>query len=244
MITRGSEREFMGLISATNPLTGSADGAIPSVGWSGFNDYASMVNELAALVLATLLAMIIAFHPTTRRTVDTIEEAELPKVSIMYALVGSVVGVAVLQFGMVIGFVVFGLGGLMRFRTETSSTRDTGRLIIITLIGLLCGMGLPHFAVITTAFVWFVILVFDANPVYRLDVTEISKENLKQAADAYKNELASLGVKLVTESNAVSKGKLVFVFRAPRGFAQDALYDATLRHLPPELRGELDWRVE
>jgi hypothetical protein len=234
----------MSFINATNPLTDSADGAIPSVGWSGFNDYGAMVNELAALVLATLLAMIIAFHPTTRRTVDTIEEAELPKVSIMYSLVGAVVGVAVLQFGMVIGFVVFGLGGLMRFRTETSSTRDTGRLIIVTLVGLLCGMNLPHFAVITTAFVWFVILVFDANPVYRLDVTHIAKENLKQAADAYRNELHSVGAKLVTETNAVSKGKLVFVFRAPRGFSQDALYEAANRHLPPELRGELDWRVE
>ena len=234
----------MGLINASDPLTGGTDGAIPTVGWSGFNDYGAMVNELAALVLATLLAMIIAFHPTTRRTVDTIEEAELPKVSIMYALVGAVVGVAVLQFGMVIGFVVFGLGGLMRFRTETSSTRDTGRLIIVTLVGLLCGMNLPHFAVITTAFVWFVILVFDANPVYRLDVTDIDKPNLKLAADAYKNELANFGAKLVTESNAVSKGKLVFVFRAPRGFSQDALYEATLRHLPPELRGEVDWRVE
>jgi hypothetical protein len=234
----------MSFINATNPLTDSADGAIPSVGWSGFNDYGAMVNELAALVLATLLAMIIAFHPTTRRTVDTIEEAELPKVSIMYSLVGAVVGVAVLQFGMVIGFVVFGLGGLMRFRTETSSTRDTGRLIIVTLVGLLCGMNLPHFAVIATAFVWFVILVFDANPVYRLDVSEIEKANLKQAADAYRNELHGVGAKLVTETNAVSKGKLVFVFRAPRGFSQDALYESTLRHLPPELRGELDWRVE
>ncbi len=232
-------------IDATDPLSASAEGAaIPSIGWNGFYDYPGMLNELSALVLATLLAMIIAFHPTTRRTVDTIEEAELPKVSIMYALVGAVVGVAVLQFGMVIGFVVFGLGGLMRFRTETSSTRDTGRLIIVTLVGLLCGMNLPHFAVIATAFVWFVILVFDANPVYRLDVTHIAKENLKQAADAYKSELANAGAKLVTESNAVSKGKLVFVFRAPRGFNQDALYESALRHLPVELRGELDWRVE
>jgi hypothetical protein len=235
---------MLSFIAAVDPLSGSSDGAIPSVGWNGFTDVAGMVNELAALVLATLLAVIIAFHPTTARTVDTIEEAELPKVSIMYALVGAVVGVAVLQFGMVIGFVVFGLGGLMRFRTETSSTRDTGRLIIVTLVGLLCGMNLPHFAVITTAFVWFIILVFDANPVYRLDVTEIAKDDLKQAADAYKNELHSLGAKLVTESNAVTKGKLVFVFRAPRNFRQDALFDATLRHLPPELRGELDWRVE
>ncbi len=235
---------MLSFTGAANPLSGSADGVIPSVGWNGFTDYASMVNELAALVLATLLAMIIAFHPTTRRTVDTIEEAELPKVSIMYALVGAVVGVAVLQFGMVIGFVVFGLGGLMRFRTETSSTRDTGRLIIVTLVGLLCGMNLPHFAVIATAFVWFVILVFEGNPVYRLDVTHIAKENLKPAADAYKAELANLGARLVTENNAVSKGKLVFVFRAPRSFSQDALYEAALKHLPPELRGELDWRVE
>ena len=74
--------------------------------------------------------------------------------------------------------------------------------------------------------------------------SQIEKEYLKQAADGYKNELHSLGAKLVTETNAVSKGKLVFVFRAPRGFSQDSLYDATLRHLPPELRGELDWRVE
>ncbi|NJM34915.1 MAG: multidrug transporter AcrB, partial [Rhodomicrobium sp.] len=49
-----------------------------------------------------------------------------------------------------VGFVIFGLGGLMRFRTETSSTRDTSRLIIVTLIGLICGLNLPHFAVLAT----------------------------------------------------------------------------------------------
>jgi hypothetical protein len=32
----------------------------------------------------------------------------------------------VLEYGLVVGFVVFGLGGLMRSR-RTSSTRDTGR---------------------------------------------------------------------------------------------------------------------
>ncbi|MFL6089360.1 MAG: hypothetical protein ACJ71Z_04375 [Aeromicrobium sp.] len=232
------------LITAANPLTGGADGSLPSIGWQGFYDTQGMLDEFTALALSTLLALAIAFHPTTRRTVDTIEEAELPKVSIMYALVGAVVGVAVLQFGMVIGFVVFGLGGLMRFRTETGSTRDTGRLIIVTLVGLMCGMNLPHFAVITTAYAWLVILVFDGNPVYRLDVTEIPKEYLKASSAAYKAELTNFGCVLVTENNAVTKGKLVFVFRAPRKFSQDALYDASVAHIPPEMRGELDWRVE
>lgn len=232
------------IVAAADPLTGGADGALPSIGWQGFTDYQAMLDEFTALALSTLLALTIAFHPTTRRTVDTIEEAELPKVSIMYALVGAVVGVAVLQFGAVVGFVVFGLGGLMRFRTETGSTRDTGRLIIVTLVGLICGLNLPHFAVITTAYAWLVILVFDGNPVYRLDVTEVPKENLKRAADAYRAELSRIGCSLVTENNAVSKGKLLFVFRAPRKFSQDAFYEASLTHIPPELRGELDWRVE
>jgi hypothetical protein len=232
------------LIAATDPMSSPGGDSLPSVGWEGFTDLAGMVDEFTALILATLLALIIAFHPTTQRTVDTIEEAELPKVSIMYALVGALVGVAVLQFGTVIGFVVFGLGGLMRFRTETASTRDTGRLIIVTLIGLICGMNLPHFAIIATAFVWVIILIFDGTPVYRLDVTQVEKDNLKPAMEAYRRELNSMGAKFVTEGNAMSKGKLVFVFRAPRAFRQDALYEATLTHIPPELRGELDWRVE
>lgn len=233
------------LINATDDPLGSADtGALPVVGLDGFYDFKGMADELLALALATVLALIIAYHPTTRRTVDTIEEAELPKVSIMYSLVGALIGVAVLQFGTVIGFVVFGIGGLMRFRTETASTRDTGRLIIVTLVGLLCGLGLPHFAVIATVFVWLIILVFDGNPVWRIDITDVHKDHLRSAAEAYRAELASLGCNLVSENNAVSKGKLVFVFRAPRNFTAGALYDASMKHIPPELRGEMDWRVE
>src|SRR5262245_23570935 len=98
------------LIAASNPISPSDGNTLPSVGWQGFVDGPGMRQSFGALVLATVLALVTAFHPTTRRAVDTIEEAELPKVSIMYALVAAVVGVIVLQFGMVVGFVVFGLG--------------------------------------------------------------------------------------------------------------------------------------
>jgi len=48
--------------------------------------------------------------------------------------------------------VVFGIGGLTRFRSAADSTRDTVRLIIVTLVGLTAGLGLLHFAVIITLF--------------------------------------------------------------------------------------------
>ena len=203
------------LIAASNPLTGGSTGeSLPSVGWQGFLDTPGMVQELGALVLATVLALLIAFHPVTKRTVDTINEAELPKVYLMYALVGAVVGVVVLKFGMIVGFVVFGLGGLMRFKTETESTRDTGRLIIVTLVGLISGLNLPHFAVIATIYAWIVIYIFDGNPVCRLDVEDLPKEFTKQSADAHRAVLQNCGCKIVSEKS--SRGKVVFVLRAPR----------------------------
>ena len=166
---------------------------LPSVGWAGFLDWQYMLQSFGALVLATTLGAVIAFHPTTQRSVDTREEAELPKVLIMYALVGAVIGEIVLKYGMVVGFVIFGLGGLMRFRTDAASTRDTSRLIIVTLIGLIAGLNLPHFAVMATVFACVLIYIFDGHPVCELEVHEIPEGRVKDAATAYRAVLAELG---------------------------------------------------
>ena len=82
---------------------------LPSIGWAGFLDSGAMLQSFLSLVLAIFLGAVLAFHPTTTRTVDTREEAELPKVLIMYALIGAVVGEIVLEYGMVVGFVIFGV---------------------------------------------------------------------------------------------------------------------------------------
>lgn len=217
---------------------------LPSIGWAGFLDTEALIQSFLALVLAIFLGAVIAFHPTTARTVDTREEAELPKVLIMYALVGSVVGEIVLEYGMVVGFVIFGLGGLMRFRTDASSTRDTGRLIMVTLIGLISGLNLPHFAIMATAFAWFLIYAFDGHPVCELKVDEIPKGKVKEAADAYRTVLAGLGCKLISEDKSFSKSRVKYVLRAPRNRTQAQLTAALCEQVPAEFRGEIDWEVE
>lgn len=217
---------------------------LKSVGWHGFQDLVWMAEALGALTLAVALGALLAFHPTTRRSVDTREEAELPKVSIMYALVGALVGVVVLEYGIVIGFIVFGLGGLMRFRTDLNSTRDTGRLIIVTLIGLIAGLNLPHFAVLATAFAWALIYVFDGHPVYELEVHDVPKGKVKEAAAAYRAILAEEKCVLISENKSFSKNRVDFVFRAPRKSSQAGLHQALCERVPAELRGEIDWEVE
>jgi hypothetical protein len=217
---------------------------LPSVGWAGFLDTPALTQSFLALVLAIFLGAVIAFHPTTVRTVDTREEAELPKVLTMYALVGAVVGEIVLEYGIVVGFVIFGLGGLMRFRTDASSTRDTGRLIIVTLVGLVSGLNLPHFAVMSTAFAWILIYIFDGHPVCELGVREIPKGKVKEAAEAYRAVLAELGCKIISEDKSFNKNRIDYVIRAPRSKPQTVLHATLCDRVPADVRGEINWEVE
>lgn len=219
-------------------------GALSATGWHGFLDVPYMLESFGALILAVALGMLIAFHPTTRRSVDTREEAELPKVHIMYALIGAVIGVIVLKYGMVVGFVIFGLGGLLRFRSATGSTRDTGRLIIVTLIGLISGLNLPNFAVLAAAFAWVLIYIFDGHPVCSLEVSEIPKGRVKDAAEAYRRVLGELNCTLISESKSFGKCRIEYVFRAPRTSTQAALHQALCERIAEDVRGEIDWQVE
>ena len=217
---------------------------LPSIGWSGFLDTEALIQSFMALVLATFLGAVIGFHPTTARSIDTREEAELPKVAIMYALVGAIIGEIVLRYGLVVGFVIFGLGGLMRFRTDTSSTRDTGRLIIVTLIGLIAGLNLPHFAVLATAFAWVLIFLLEGSPICQVEVHEIPEGRVKQASEAYRALLTELGCTIIKEDKTFRKRRIDYVFRAPRNARQEQLHQALCDRIPGDVRGEIQWEVE
>ena len=226
------------------PMNGGGDlQTLTSFDWTHF-DANYMMESFAELLLAVFLGMVIAFHPTTRRTIDTREEAELPKVHIMYALIGAVIGVIVRKYGMVIGFVIFGLGGLMRFRSTTASTRDTGRLIIVTLIGLISGLNLPQFAVLATAFSWVLIYIFDGHPVCSLEVSDIPKGRVNDAAVQYRRVLGELKCTLISESKSHGKSRINYVFRMPRRTTQPQVQKALCEEVPTELRGEIDWSIE
>ena len=59
-----------------------------------------------------------------------------------------------------IGFVIFGLGSLFRFRMASSSLIDGAILIMVTLVGLAVGLNLPVMALVVTVAgavtLWFV----------------------------------------------------------------------------------------
>lgn len=230
-------------MAQTHGLFDAPAGPLPAVGWAGFRDMHFMTESIGALLLAIGLGAVIAFHPTTPRTVDQLHEADMPKIYILYAFVGAVIGVTVREFGMVIGVVVFGIGGLIRFRTNTDTTRDTGRLIIVTLTGLIAGLGLPHLAVIVTAFAFLLIFFFDSSPACRVKIDQTPAERIAEYADRYREVLTGQGCRIITEHQTPAKGRVEFVFRLPRRGARERLH-AALCAVPLEPRGVIDWEVE
>ena len=217
-------------------------GPVAALDWPDLTDVRFVATSVGILLLAAVLGALIGYHPATRRTIDGLHEADMPHVYVMYAVIGAVIGVAVREFGTVVGVVVFGIGGLLRFRSATDSTRDTVRLIIVTLVGLIAGLGLLHFAVIITLFTFVLIYVFDTSPPYRIRVEGIAKDRTASCAEVYRGILKGHGCSIIAEHHSLEKGRIEIVFRLPRRSTRDRL-DVELRSIAADLRGEVDWEV-
>jgi hypothetical protein len=228
--------------SAGQALFDGSHAPAAALGWSGLLDVRFILSSLGILLLATLLGALIGYHPATKRTIDKLHEADMPHVYVMYAVIGAIIGVAVREFGTVVGVVVFGIGGLIRFRSSTDSTRDTVRLIIVTLAGLIAGLGLLHFAVMITLFAFVLIYFFDTSPPFRIRIEALPKGRTLDCACAYREVLKAHGCSIISEHHSIEKERVEFVFRLPRRSSRMRL-DAELCAIAIELRGDVDWEV-
>ena len=218
--------------------------SITGQGWAGFADLPLLARALLALVLASALAAVIAYHPRTSRTVDRIVEVEAQKAYVMYAAIGALTGIMVLRYGVVVGFVVFGIGGLIRFRSDLGSAPMTGRLIFVTLVGLACGLDLPHLAVLATAFAFALIAVLDVNTTYQITVKGLAPNSLEAAARAYRSVLERERCRVIGDRKHFSRSSVELVFRAPHRLTRERLDHVLATEIPADVRGALDWEAE
>ena len=196
------------------------------------------------LALATLLGAIIAYHPKHKQTADTLAEVEAPKVYILYSVIGAIIGIMVVKYGLVVGFVLFGIGGLIRFRTVLGSARLTGQVILITLIGLSCGLDLPHVAVLSTAFGYGLIFLLDARIIYKIDVKALPADRVTEAADAYRSLIIAKGCQIMSEKKDTAKKRFTFIFQSAGNLKRPELENYLETGIDEDLRGTVDWEVD
>lgn len=213
-------------------------------GWQGFADVGFLVGALMTLLLSVILGAIIAYHPKHRQTADTLQEIEAPKVYIMYSVIGAIIGIMVVKYGLVVGFVLFGIGGLIRFRTSLRSASMTGRVIFTTLIGLSCGLDLPHVAVMAAVFGYVLIYVLEASVAYRIDIKALPSKQIAEAAAAYRALLEQEDCRIVSEKKDPQKKRVIFIFRSSTHVTHHYLQDLLETHIDESLKGSVDWEID
>lgn len=188
-----------------------------------------------------LLTAALAYHPTLQKKRDTLSKAELPKTMLTYGLVGMLVGFLVANYGTLIGFVVFGIGGLMRFRTEIDTSKDTGRVIVIALIGLTVGLNLPHIGVLSTIAAWALIYFLERQNTYRMTVRNANIEELPELIKRYREMLLESGFKLLSEKSSSTKPQVEFIVQVPNQLSREEIGSLLDRSFSGEVREHVDW---
>jgi hypothetical protein len=227
------------------PLFPEPDAVMPATFveyWLGFTDVDLIAKLLLALLLACLLAAVIAYHPRSVGKVTRLVDLESPKTFIMYSMVGAVIGTIVLRYPYT-ALVIFGIGGLLRFRTDVGQAKDTGQAILVTLIGLCCGLELPHVAVFATAFAFVLIFVLEGGAAFRIVVRGLTRETVPAAAAAYRALLEEQGCAVLSEKKNFVKKQTSFVFRAPRRVTREDLENVFEERVADDLRGAVDWEA-
>jgi hypothetical protein len=143
------------------------------------------VNELRTfaidVVVALVLAAAIALHPVRVAARSSTLDFIMPRLFAFYALIGMVVGFLVDQHGYIIGFVVFGIGALLRFRSNLDDPIDTVEMILVTVLGLCVGLDLPVMAVLIGVVSWVLIWIAGRRLPIELRLQADSPESLEDA---------------------------------------------------------------
>lgn len=212
-------------------------------GWPALTDWGFWLESLLLMSLAAVLGAILALHPQHGQTLDTKDDVEALPIYTIYSVIGAIVGIMVVRYGMVVGFVLFGIGGLIRFRTVLQSANRTGRVILVTLIGLACGMRLPHVAVLSSIFGFVLFYAMDSRVTYRIYINAIDPASFLETTEAYQEILAKLDCQVLSERKNPGKGRLVIVFRCKRPLECQQLERTLEESIDPALRGIVNWEI-
>lgn len=204
-------------------------------GWTAFTDPSSWLRYGTILLLATASGLLLAYHPVHRGRPLHIADAEQRKTLIIYSTIGALIAL-VCATTPSMAFVIFGIGGLMRFRTDLGASKHTGHTMMATLIGLCWGLDLQLVAAFATLYFWLMIYVLERAQLHELTVGGVAIADMGRAADAYKSAIEKAGGTVTAHNKRFKKQEMIFVFRlgGDRELAQVANETSSI---PKDLQG-------
>lgn len=242
----------LALMAATAVLAQGAEGSlvIPSEievrgrGWTQIANLREMLDFALSLIETTILTAVLALHPINMGYRSQANADEIRKGMFLFALIGMLTGFLVVHHGYLIGFVIFGIGGLFRFRMESSSISDTGQMVIVSLIGLAVGLDLPVMALIGAVAAWAVLYLFGRGQVLGLEVKFDEKPGDPGAVRRLQEHLDGKGFQVVSVAKTKFKPVARYTLSSRMRRAQSALVAEMSDLQARKDSGISDWHID
>ncbi len=225
-------------------ITIPSDFDVRDRGWSQLRDVGEMLEFLIALVETTAMTAVLAFHPRSIARRQGSSGWDLQRSMFLYGLIGLVVGFLVIHHGVLIGFVVFGIGGLFRFRMETLSTTDTALMIFVALIGLSVGLDLPVMALLLTVAAAAVLSLFSRESHISLEVKFDASDDFTSKVAKLREALSSAGFGVLAVTKSKFKPVVEVVLSTAAQNPREALVNVMAAHQAGQDSGIEDWHID
>lgn len=216
--------------------------SVHDIGWSQIANLDEISEFFFAVIETLVLIAAFAFHPRANALRQDAQGFLVQASMFLFGLIGMLVGFLVVHHGYLIGFVIFGLGSLFRFRMASSSLIDGAILIMVTLVGLAVGLNLPVMALVATvagaATLWFV-------TVRKTSVVELKfkdDETLRSALGPVQEAFSAKGFRIVSTRKSDFKPVVEFVLSHTDPEAAQ-LMPEVLDDLSRAGHGAKDWHV-
>jgi hypothetical protein len=242
LATMGASASFAQV--ADTPIVIPAEVEVRGRGWDQIANLPEMLEFGFALVETTLFTAFLAFHPVTFGRRMASSTVDIRKGMFLFSFIGMLTGFLVLHHGYLIGFVIFGIGGLFRFRMETSSFAETGKLVIVSLIGLATGLDLPVMALIAAVAAWVIIWAFGQSEKLDLEVKFDEQSEPQVAMLHLKEHLEKRGYRVSRMSKAKFKPIAQYVLVSRKRNDQDGLVREMIEFKAEGDSGVVDWQLD
>jgi hypothetical protein len=136
---------------------------------SQFGEGFAYLELVLALAIAAGCSMVLAWTPVAHARKDAADILESKKILVALGVVGAVVA-GLVTVNPAMGLVIFGIGGLIRFRTVLEHPRLTAKAILCVLVGLAAGLNQFVTAGLVTVAGFLIVWWIERSTSFRLRV--------------------------------------------------------------------------
>ena len=225
--------------TTSDPSSSDSNAMSVAAGFETFLDGSTVLDLLVGYGFALLLSAIIAWHPKrlSARRADRLLGGE--GTLLLLGLIGATVALLVMIHPS-LGLVVFGIGGLVRFRTTLDDPELTGKGIVVLVVGLACGTNAYLPAAIVTAIAWGVIWYIDNRSLYRVRLVNKTTGQRRLRSDDGRIIAESVGherIRVLNSALEARKHRLILHLKAPAHLDEAQILAAVKAALPQDIAG-------